>query len=33
MPLANVHVLEGQYDNTGLGNLLDTIQKALIKVS
>ena len=32
MPLAKVHVLEGQYDNTRLGNLSEAIQKALIEV-
>jgi Tautomerase enzyme len=32
MPLAKVHVLEGQYDNTRLGNLSEAIQTALIEV-
>jgi hypothetical protein len=32
MPLAKVHVLEGQYDNTRLGNLSEAIQRALIEV-
>jgi hypothetical protein len=32
MPLAKVHVLAGQYDNTRLGNLSEAIQKALIEV-
>jgi Tautomerase enzyme len=32
MPLAKVHVLEGQYDNTRLENLSEAIQKALIEV-
>ena len=32
MPLAKVHVLEGQYDKTRLGKMSDAIQKALIEV-
>ena len=32
MPLANVHVLEGQYDNTRLGKMSEAIQNALIEV-
>jgi hypothetical protein len=32
MPLAKVHVLEGQYDNTRLANLSEAIQKVLIEV-
>jgi hypothetical protein len=32
MPLARVHVLEGQYDNTRLGKMSEAIQNALIEV-
>ena len=32
MPLAKVHVLEGQYDNTRLGKMSEAIQNALIEV-
>jgi hypothetical protein len=32
MPLAKVHVLEGQYDNTRLGEMSAAIQDALIEV-
>ena len=32
MPLATVHVLEGQYDKARLGNLSEAIQNALIEV-
>jgi len=33
MPLAKVHVLEGQYDNTRLGKMSEAIQNALIEFS
>ena len=32
MPLAKVHVLEGQYDKTRLGKMSEAIQNALIEV-
>jgi hypothetical protein len=32
MPLAKVHVLEGQYDNTRPGKMSEAIQNALIEV-
>jgi hypothetical protein len=32
VPLAKVHVLEGQYDKTRLGKLSEAIQNALIEV-
>lgn len=32
MPLAKVHVLEGQYDNARLGKVSEAIQSALIEV-
>ena len=32
MPLAKIHVLEGQYDKTRLGKLSEAIQNALIEV-
>src|SRR4029077_3950289 len=32
MPLAKIHVLEGQYDKTRLGKLSEAIQDALIEV-
>ena len=32
MPLAKVHVLEGQYDNIRLGKMSEAIQNALIEV-
>ena len=32
MPLAKVHVLEGQYDKTRLGKMSEAIQKRLIEV-
>ena len=32
MPLAKVHVLEGQYDSSRLGKLSQAIQNALIEV-
>lgn len=32
MPLAKVHVLEGQYDNTRLGKMSEAIQDALIEI-
>jgi hypothetical protein len=32
MPLAKVHVLEGQYDTTRLGKMSEAIQNALIEV-
>jgi hypothetical protein len=32
MPLAKVHVLEGQYDKTRLGKVSEAIQNALIEV-
>src|ERR1700680_3754699 len=32
MPLAKIHVLEGQYDKTPLGKLSEAIQNALIEV-
>jgi len=32
MPLAKVHVLEGQYDKTRLGEMSAAIQDALIEV-
>ena len=32
MPLAKVHMLKGQYDNTRLGKMSEAIQNALIEV-
>jgi hypothetical protein len=32
MPLAKVHVLEGQYDKARLGKMSDAIQNALVEV-
>jgi len=32
MPLAKVHLLEGQYDKTRLGKMSEAIQNALIEV-
>lgn len=32
MPLAKVHLLEGQYDSTRIGQLSEAIQNALIEV-
>src|SRR5712692_9767221 len=32
MPLAKVHVLEGQYDKTRLGKMSEAIQNALIEI-
>jgi hypothetical protein len=32
MPLAKIHVLEGQYDKARLGKLSEAIQNALIEV-
>jgi hypothetical protein len=32
MPLAKVHVLEGQYDDARLGKMSEAIQNALIEV-
>src|ERR1700676_2343609 len=32
MPLAKVHVLEGQYDKTRLGKMSEAIQDALVEV-